>query len=326
MWPERLLQISQAIRDSVDGSRLGSFFNLARLSEPGNLSIEEYDAELLQVLQSLAACALDLFKLSDNLSVTLNEDLRAEIDGVYDRVDGLADLFSTSGEPSTLNLAGGATLAQRQALDFVVIAGLSDLCTAATGLSMAVEEEDQAGVSAYLMWVDSLSSNVEKLWSRRPQFDHGGDGPSRVTPEEARSNDFEAGLHLAKLRSLKLDDRPAYLKELSMIVHAVMEEVRGSREWMSLNEFFDRLSCVSLFLSIGFKDVMFCFAELLERGWTGGIKDVGDRQMLEIRQPDLGRLYSKLKEASMDAKVSTDMVMEKLELDYFTSLHIIKEM
>ena len=40
MWPERLLQVSQAIRDSVDDSRLGSFFNLARLSEPRNLVIE----------------------------------------------------------------------------------------------------------------------------------------------------------------------------------------------------------------------------------------------------------------------------------------------
>jgi len=326
LWPERLLQISQAIRDSVDGSRLGSFFNLARLSEPGSISIEDYEAELLQVLHTLAACALDLLKLSANLSVTLNGELKAGIKVVFERVGGLAELYSPLGGPSTLYLTGGVTLTQLQALDFAVIAGLSDLCTAATGLSMAVEEEDHDNVSGYLMWADSLSSNVLELWERRPKFAHEGDGSSSVSPKEAKLYDFEAGLHLAKLRSLKLNDKPAYLRELSMIVHAVMEEVRGSREWISLNEFFDRLSCVSLFLSIGFKDVMFCFAELLERGWTGGIKDVGERQMLEIRQPDLGRLDSKLKDVFLGAEVSTNNVMERLRLDYFTSLHIIKEM
>ncbi|MBL7168420.1 hypothetical protein ISS40_07070 [Candidatus Bathyarchaeota archaeon] len=325
MWPERLLQVSQAIRDSVDDSRLDSFFNLARLSEPRNLEIDEYNAELSRVLHSLVACAVDLFQLSGNLSVALNGGLRADINDVHDKVNGLVGLFSPSLKSSRPHQTGEAALSQLLALDFAVIARLSDLCTAATRLSMAVEEEDQDGVSGLIGWVGSITSNVEVLWGLRPQHMLGGGGLGEVIPEEVGSHDFEAGLHLVELRLLKLDDKPVYLRELSMIVHAVMEEVRGSRDRMSLNEFFDRLSCVSLFLSIGFKDVMFCFAELLERGWTGGIKDVGERQMLEIRQPDLGRLDSKLKDAFLGTEVTTKKVMERLDLDYFTSLHVIKE-
>jgi len=331
LWPERLLQVSQAIRDSVDDSRLGSFFNLARLSEPGNLFIDEYHAELSRVLHSLVACAVDLFQLSGNLSVAMNGGLRADINDVHDKVNGLTRLFSSSLDSSNSHKIGGkgleeATLSQLLALDFVVIARLSDLCTAATRLSMAVEEEDQDGVPGLIGRVDAISSNVEVLWRLRSQYMLDSGNLRGIIPEEVGLHDFEAGLNLAELRSLKLDDKPVYLRELSMIVHAVMEEVRGSRDRISLNEFFDRLSCVSLFLSIGFKDVMFCFAELLERGWTGGIKEVGERQMLEIRQPDLGRLDSKLKDAFRGADVTTKKVMERLGLDYFTSLHIIKEM
>ena len=326
MWPERLLQVSQAIRDSVDDSRLGSFFNLARLSEPRNLVIDEYNAELSSVLQSLVACAVDLFQLSGNLSVALNGELRAVIKDVHDKVNGLTDLFSSSLKSSNPHNNEEATVSQLLALDFAVIARLSDLCTAATRLSMAVEEEDQDGVPGLIGRVDAISSNVEVLWRLRSQYMLDGGSLRRVIPEEVGLHDFEAGLNLTELRSLKLEDRPVYLRELSMIVHAVMEEVRGSRDRISLNDFFDRLSCVSLFLSIGFKDVMFCFAELLERGWTGGIKDVGERQMLEIRQPDLGRLDSKLKDMFLGADVTTKKVMERLDLDYFTSLHIIKKM
>lgn len=191
---------------------------------------------------------------------------------------------------------------------------------------MAVEEEDQDRVSELMDGADLISSNVEALWRLRPQHTLEGDSLREGISEEVGVHDFEVGLTLADLRSLKLDDKPVYLRELSMIVHAVMEEVRGSRDRISLNESFDRLSCVSLFLSIGFKDVMFCFAELLERGWTGGIKEVGERQMLEIKQPDLGRLDSKLRDTFFDAEVTTKKVMERLDLDYFTSLHVIKEM
>jgi len=325
LWPERLLQVSQAIRDSVDDSRLGSFFNLARLSEPRNLLIDEYNAELSSVLQSLVACAVDLFQLSGNLSVALNGELRAVIKDVHDKVNGLTDLFSSSLKSSNPHDNEEATVSQLLALDFAVIARLSDLCSAATRLGMAVEE-DQDGVSGLIERVDAISSSVEVLWRLRSQYPFDSGSLRGNIPEEVGPHDFEAGLNLAKLRSLKLDDKPVYLRELSMIVHAVMEEVRGSRDRISLNEFFDRLSCVSLFLSIGFKDVMFCFAELLERGWTGGIKEVGERQMLEIRQPDLGRLDSKLKDAFRGADVTTKKVMERLGLDYFTSLHIIKEM
>ena len=331
MWPERLLQVSQAIRDSVDDSRLGSFFNLARLSEPRNLVIVEYNAELSGVLHSLVACAVELFQLSGNLSVALNGELRAVIKDVHDKVNGLTDLFSSSLKSSNPHQIGGkdleeTTLSQLLALDFAVIARLSDLCSAATRLGMAVEEEDQGGVSGLIERVDAISSSVEILWGLRSQYTLDSGSLRGKFTEEVGPHDFEAGLNLAELRSLKLDDKPVYLRELSMIVHAVMEEVRGSRDRISLNEFFDRLSCVSLFLSIGFKDVMFCFAELLERGWTGGIKEVGERQMLEIRQPDLGRLDSKLKDAFRGADVTTKKVMERLGLDYFTSLHIIKEM
>ena len=331
LWPERLLQVSQAIRDSVDDSRLGSFFNLARLSEPRNPVVDEYNAELSRVLHSLVACAVDLFVLSGNLSVALNGELRADINDVHDKVNGLTDLFSSSFESSNPHQLGGkdleeAPLGQLLAIDFAVIAMLSDLCTVATRLSMAVEEEDQDGVSGLIGRVDAISSNVKVLWGLRSQYTLEGGSLRGIIPEEVGLHDFEAGLNLAELRSLKLDDKPIYLRELSMIVHAVMEEVRGSRDRISLNEFFDRLSCVSLFLSIGFKDVMFCFAELLERGWTGGIVDIGERQMLEIRQPDLGRLDSKLKDTFLGADVTTKKVMERLGLDYFTSLHIIKEM
>ena len=331
MWPERLLQVSQAIRDSVDDSRLGSFFNLARLSEPRNIVIDEYNAELSQVLHSLAACATDLFQLSGNLSVAMNGELRADIKDVHDKVNGLTSLFSSSLDSLNSSQMGGkdldeATFSPLLALDFAVIARLSDLCTAATRLSMAVEAEDQDGVSGLIGRVDAISSNVEVLWGLRSKFTLEGGSLRGIIPEDVGPHDFEAGLHLVELRSLKLEDKPVYLRELSMIVHAVMEEVRGSRDRISLNDFFDRLSCVSLFLSIGFKDVMFCFAELLERGWTGGIKDVGERQMLEIRQPDLERLDSKLKDTFLGADVTTKKVMERLGLDYFTSLHIIKEM
>ena len=326
MWPERLLQVSQAIRDSVDDSRLAPFFNLARLSEPRDLRIDEYNAELLRVLHSLVACAGDLLHLSGNLSVALNGELKADINDLNDKVNNLTDLFSSSVEPSRTPQTGGATLRQLLALDFAVIARLSDLNAAATKLSIVIEEEDQNCVSGLLGWVTSLSSNVELLWELRPQYTRVDDNLRGFIPEEVGSHDFEVGLHLVKLRSLKLDDKHVYLRELSMIVHAVMEEVRGSRERMSLNEFFDRLSCVSLFLSIGFKDVMFCFAELLERGWTGGIMDVGGRQMLEIRQPDLERLDSKLKDAFLGEDVTTKKVVEKLGLDYYTSLHIIKDL
>lgn len=331
MWPERLLQVSQAIRDSVDDLRLGSFFNLARLSEPRNLIIDEYHAELSQVLHSLVACAADLFQLSGKLSLAMNGEFRADINDVHDKVNGLTRLFSSSLKSSTPPQIGGkgleeAPLSQLLALDFAVIARLSDLCTAATRLSMAVEEEDQEGVPGLIGRVDAISSNVEVLWRLRSQYMLDGGSLRRVIPEEVGLHDFEAGLNLVELRSLKLENRPVYLKELSMIVHAVMEEIRDSRDRISLNDFFDRLSCVSLFLSIGFKDVMFCFAELLERGWTGGIKDVGERQMLEIRQPDLERLDSKLKDMFLGADVTTKKVMERLDLDYFTSLHIIKKM
>ena len=331
LWPERLLQVSQAIRDSVDDSRLGSFFNLARLSEPRNLVIDEYNDELSRVLHSLVACAVDLFQLSGNLAVALNGELRADINDLYDKVNGLTDLFSSSLKSSNPYQSGRKVLeeenfSQLLALDFAVIARLSDLCTAATRLSMAVEEEDRDGVSGFIRWVDVISSNVEVQWGLRSQYTLEGSSLRGNIPEEVGPHDFEAGLNLAELRSLKLDDKPVYLRELSMIIHAVMEEVRGSRDRISLNEFFDRLSCVSLFLSIGFKDVMFCFAELLERGWSGGIKDVGERQMLEIRQPDLERLDSKLKDTFLGADVTTKKVMERLGLDYFTSLHIIKEM
>jgi len=326
LWPERLLQVSQAIRDSVDDSRLGSFFNLARLSEPRNLLIDEYNTELSQVLHSLVACVVDLFQLSGTLSMALNGVLRADIDDVHDKVDGLTDLFSSSLRSSKPLQNKGASLNQLLAIDFAVIARLSDLCTAATRLSMAVEEEDQDRVSELMDGADLISSNVEALWRLRPQHTLEGDSLREGISEEVGVHDFEVGLTLADLRSLKLDDKPVYLRELSMIVHAVMEEVRGSRDRISLNESFDRLSCVSLFLSIGFKDVMFCFAELLERGWTGGIKEVGERQMLEIKQPDLGRLDSKLRDTFFDAEVTTKKVMDRLDLDYFTSLHVIKEM
>lgn len=331
MWPERLLQISQAIRDSVDDSRLGSFFNLARLSEPRNIVIDEYNAELSQVLHSLVTCAVDLFQLSGNLSVAMNGELRADIKDVHDKVNGLTSLFSSSLDSLNSSQMGGkdldeATFSPLLALDFAVIARLSDLCTAATRLSMAVEEEDQDGFPGLIGRVDAISSNVEVLWVVRSQYTLDGGSLREVIPEEVGLHDFEAGLNLAELRSLKLENKPVYLRELSMIVHAVMEEVRGSRDRISLNEFFDRLSCVSLFLSIGFKDVMFCFAELLERGWTGGIKDVGERQMLEIRQPELNDLEKKLFERMKWNRITTEKVMEVLELDYFTSYHIIKNL
>ena len=324
MWPERLLQVSQAIRDSVDDSRLGSFFNLARLSEPRNLLIDEYNAELSQVLNSLVSCVNDLLEVSENLAVALNGGLRADINNVHSKVENLTGLFSSlESDPVQVE---GDTINRLLTFDFAVIARFSDLCTAATQLSMAMEEEDLDRISGPSGWVEVVTSNIEALWSFRSQHIIGGSNLIGRIPEEAGSHDIEAGIALAGLRSLKLDDKPVYLRELSMVVHAVMEEVRGSRDRISLNEFFDRLSCVSLFLSIGFKDVMFCFAELLERGWTGGIMDVGGRQMLEIRQPDLERLDSKLKDAFLGEDVTTKKVVEKLGLDYYTSLHIIKDL
>jgi hypothetical protein len=324
LWPERLLQVSQAIRDSVDDSRLGSFFNLARLSEPRNLLIADYNAEMSQVLHSLVSCVTELLQVSENLAVALKGGLRTEINNVHSKVEGLTGLFS-SWESDPLQVEGDP-IYQLLAFDFAVIARLSDLCTAATQLSMAIEEEDHDRVSGLSGEVEVVTSNIEALWSFRSQHILVGTNLTDNIPEEAKSHDLKAGLAIAGLRYLKQEDKPVYLRELSMVVHAVMEEVRGSRDRISLNEFFDRLSCVSLFLSIGFKDVMFCFAELLERGWTGGIMDVGGRQMLEIRQPDLGRLDSQLKDAFLGADVTTKTIMERLNLDYFTSLHIIKDL
>jgi predicted HTH transcriptional regulator len=71
---------------------------------------------------------------------------------------------------------------------------------------------------------------------------------------------------------------------------------------------------------------MFCFAELLERGWTGGIKDVGERQMLEIRQPDLKHLEKKLIDRMRWNRITSAQVMDVLNLDYYTSYHIIKNL
>ena len=326
LWPERLLQVSQAIRDSVDDSRLGSFFDLARLSDPKGLLAEEYDTELSRVLQSLVDCVEDLFQLSENLSVALNGELKIDIKDMQEKVSALASVFSAS-----LNSKGNyqteeSALKRLLALDFSVIARLSDLCTAATMLGMALEEEDDHGVSKYMGWVKTISSNISVLWGLRPHYVLESGRLKEIIMEDVGSSDLDVGLNLAELRSLKQEDKPAYLRELSMIVHAVMEGVRGSSDRISLNEFFDRLSCVSLFISIGFKDVMFCFAELLERGWTGGIKEVGERQMLEIRQPDLGRFTTGFRDELLGEDVTTDVVMERMGLDYYTSLHFIKEM
>jgi hypothetical protein len=57
-----------------------------------------------------------------------------------------------------------------------------------------------------------------------------------------------------------------------------------------------------------------------------GLKDVGGWQMLEIKQSELGHLEAELREAMEGAEVTTDFIVNEMNWDYFTALHIVKKL
>ena len=328
MWPERLYQVAQAIRSTVDESELSTFFDLASLSQPEAFEYEdEYRAQVLAVHQTLLVCASALHKLSVDLSAPLEAGLKDSVNGAVRELTRTRGLFSyaRNGENPITGLGDPNEFGILVAFNFALIAVMSDLCTTASKLSMSVEEADTEKASYYLVDVEKKTSDIGELWSARPR-----DGFDEDSVTQSLSGvglyDFKVGVRLNDLRFMRGVDKPLYLRELSKIVHVAMEDVRGSRDFVPLNEFYDRLSCVSLFLSIGFNDVMFCFAELLERGWVGRIQDVGGRQVLEITRPQLDELYADFERALRGEAITTDSVMRDLDLDFFTAFHLIKDL
>lgn len=333
MWPERLLQVSQTIREIADDEVRGELFRLAQMRTPRTYSeLSLYDSQFKGVIRSLMKSAFDQIRVAESLATPLGTGVRDAINGTITDFRALLSLLGPSGSDDFSSAQEDLMNADEvfnalPVFDFVVMSRVSDLSYASSRLSMEVEEMNIDPVKRQAEDIGAIIQGVVRLWEmREPSFLVSADLREGGGLSSRELRDLDVGSQLVLLRELRKENNMAYLKELTLLVHASVEQVRGARSSVSLNEFYDRLSCISFFLDVGFKGVMFCFAELLERGWIGGLKDVGGRQMLEIKQPELGHLEAELREAMEGAEVTTDFIVNEMNWDYFTALHIVKKL
>lgn len=333
MWPERLLQVAKTIRGMVDDAGMAELFQLAQMYAPRTPDeLSEYDSQFRLVLESLSKSIMSQLLVAENLSIPSSGSLKDDVEKVAKDFDSLSGRFMSSESlfrstnPVKADLQG-QLYNVLPAFDFVLISRVSDVGLISSRISLAVEELDVDLAAKHVETLGLVISDLERLMEfRDPVTLLSGDLKESGALNDSEFNDLDAGSQLALMREIRTGDRLLYLKELAPLVHAAVEEVRGSESSISLDEFYDGFSSISLFLDVGFKDVMFCFAELLERGWIGGVKDRGGRQMLEIVQSDTGHLVSALKDKMGVDEVTTSDVMEKLSWDYFAAIHVIKEL
>ncbi len=333
MWPERLLHVSQTIREIADDEVRGELFRLAQMRTPRTYSeLSLYDSQFIGVIRSLMKSAVDQIRVAENLATPLDTEVRDAIKRTIMDLRTLLSRFGPSGSDDFSSAQGDLMNANEifnalPVFDFVVMSRVSDLSYASSRLSMEVEEMNIVSVKRQADDIGTIIQGIVRLWEmREPSFLVSADLKEGGGLSSRELRDLDVGSQLVLLRELRKENNMAYLKELTLLVHASVEQVRGTQSSVSLNEFYDRLSCISFFLDVGFKGVMFCFAELLERGWIGGLKDVGGRQMLEIKQPELGHLEAELREAMEGAEVTTDFIVNEMNWDYFTALHIVKKL
>ncbi|UCD45620.1 MAG: hypothetical protein JSV27_03800 [Candidatus Bathyarchaeota archaeon] len=333
MWPERLLQVAKTIRGMVDDAGMGELFQLVQMfatRTPDELL--EYDSQFRRVLESLSKSIMSQLRVAENLSIPSSGSMKDDVEKVAKDLDSQSVRFMSSESsfrftnPVKADLQGQLYNVLPE-FDFVLISRLSDVGLFSSRISLAVEELDFDMSAKHVETLGLVVSDLERLMKfRTPVTLLSGGLKEHGALNGSELGDLDAGSQLALMREIRNGERLLYLKELALLDHAAVEEVRASESSTSLDEFYDGFSSVSLFLDVGFKDVLFCFAELLERGWIGGVKDRDGRQVLKIVQPDTGHLVSALREKMGVNEVTISDVMEKLRWDYFTAIHVIKEL
>ncbi len=331
MWPERLLQVARNIRGMIDDSGTAAFYQLAQLCEIHDLEdLERYDGQYRNVLKSLCESSRSLLDVAVNLSTPHGDELLSSVEDARSGIENISSTLEATHPISTLldqPQDGGkdALFCSLPSFDFVPMARVSDIGMLASRLTLAVEEEAIEDATKLLEKLEEPLSAFQRIWDwRRPEnfytFSVGG------FPVDLGVSDLELGLHLTRLRAFVREGKADYLRELAMLAHATIEEMRGGVATISLTEFYDRLSSVSLFMDVRMKDVTLCLAELLERGWIGGVEKRRGREVIRLRQPQLEHIQGNLRGKMGSSDVTVEGAMEEMDLEYFTAYHIVKRL
>jgi len=319
----------------MSSQEMADFLQLSQLSEPRGLGeVEAYDRQYKHVLKAILEEALRLLEAAGSLSVPLGRRIREEGEAARQGVQEAASLVEAARplhillRPLSSEAAGRAAL-NLPGYDFAPLAGAAALGAAASRLCLVLEAEEPKRGLELMKRVRSLAAEFASRWRWRT--------PENLTVSEAEmfdlfsrdfgsSLDLDVGFKLSSLRRWRRSAKQRYLRNLVKLVHAAIEEVRGSGVEVSLPEFHARLSDVALFLDVGMNDLMVCLADLKNRGWVEGMTERRGRQLLLLRQPDVEHLVTSLKESLGDAAVTTEGAVEAQGWDYFTALHVIKQL
>ena len=98
MWPERLLHVSQTIREIADDDVRGELFRLAHMRTPrtyGELSL--YDSQFRGVMRSLMKSAVNQLRVAENLATPLDTGIRDVIKRTMRDLGALLTRFGPSG-------------------------------------------------------------------------------------------------------------------------------------------------------------------------------------------------------------------------------------
>lgn len=334
MWPERLLRVAHIVRELMSGPRIADFFQLIQLSEPRSLGeVEAYNAQCRHVLGALIEVSLRLLEVADKLSIPMGSRLRSEVEAARQNVQEAAYQIEAT-RPLHLQLRplssedASLVVSNLPAYDFVPIARAAALGAAVSKLCIVLEEE-RARCSEQLERVNSLASEFLRVWEWRSPENLCVSGPEMTEAFHrafGSSADLDVGLKLSSLRRWRRSDRQRFHEEAVKIVHATVEEVRGHDALVALPVFHAQLSAVTFFLDVGMNDVMVCLADLKNRGWVEGMEEKRGREVLVLRQPDIENLVSDLKKRLGEEEVTTRRAVEAMGWDYFTSLHLVKQL
>jgi len=332
LWPERLLQVALNIRGMIDDTGTAAFYQLAQLSEIHDMEdLERYDRQYRNVLSALNDSSSNLMGVAVNLSTPLGDELSSKVREARRKIGAISSTIEATPPVSTLIdqdqwRENEALFTSLTSFDFIPLARASDIGMYASRLSLALEEGSVEEASNLLEKLEGGISTFPVLWEwRKPQHFNvklSSDG----IPADLGTSDLELSLHLTRLRGFQREGKSDYLEELAMLVHAAVEDSRGSSPTISLTEFYDSLSSVSLFMDIRMKDVTFCLAELLERGWIGGVKERRGREIIQLRQPQVEHIQEGLREKLGGSEVTVEGAMGEMGLDYFTAYHVIRRL
>lgn len=98
MWPERLLHVSQTIREIADDEVRGELFRLAQMRTPRTYSeLSLYDSQFIGVIRSLMKSAVDQIRVAENLATPLDTEVRDAIKRTIMDLRTLLSRFGPSG-------------------------------------------------------------------------------------------------------------------------------------------------------------------------------------------------------------------------------------